>query len=116
MKKVFRKLLLFTLCAAMLIGMSTTVSASAYSRKRVACTSCRTINYSYGYKQSYTSLTGTRDAGAYCLGCDSTVPDGEHHSFIVSYDRYYFMCSRCGKVYTRDYINPTEYHKILNVD
>ncbi|MGN0340943.1 MAG: hypothetical protein ACI4D0_10675 [Lachnospira sp.] len=97
------------ICVIAILGFSITTYASGYEAKTVRH-SCGSINTSYGYKHNYRGHSIGVKAGEYCPFCDSTVPEGDYHTYMYNEDLYYFRCDRCNVTYTRLYKKPIFAH------
>ena len=120
MKKI-RNGIVTLFCVILICASSMPVFALA--RKTAACDKCHTMNVSYGYDKNFGWVSTGASAGKYCSACKEVVPEGESHSYLYSYDRYYFICnsSRCKnrnmnqKTYYKDFDNaPSEHYTIKN--
>ena len=101
----------------MVVIAATSVStfAAPYQAKRAIHKDCKVYNTSYGYKAHEYIYTDVASAGKYCDFCEKIVPEGESHTYMYTEDVYYFMCSRCGEVYSIPYIQPVYAHYTNNV-
>ena len=113
-KRVLKSLIAAFMCMVVIVATSVSTFAAPYQAKRAIHKDCKVYNTSYGYKAHEYIYTDVTSAGKYCDFCEKIVPEGESHTYMYTEDVYYFMCSRCGEVYSIPYIQPVYAHYTNN--
>ena len=114
-KRVLKSLIAAFMCMVVIVATSVSTFAAPYQVKREKHPICGTYNTSYGYKVHEYIYTDVASSGKYCEFCKKIVPEGESHTYMHTEDVYYFMCSRCGDVYSVQYTQPIYAHYTNNV-
>ena len=114
-KRVLKSLIAAFMCMVVIVATSVSTFAAPYQVKRAKHSVCGTFNTSYGYKVHEYIYTDVASSGEDCKFCKKIVPEGEKHTYMYTDDVYYFMCSRCGDVYSVPYTQPIYAHYTNNV-
>ena len=92
-KNVIKKIVVMVCCLLVILSNAGTVMAAQYEVKLAPCPRCGQWNSSYAYESDSICSTISLNGGHYCDGCHTTIPSGDHHMYLYTSDKYFFMCN-----------------------